>query len=78
MNGFKLTQRAQVAIRFSQETALEMGSGVVGTEHLLLGLVKEGSGIAAKVLASKGVTLESFKNVIGKFSGSGGLASRVD
>ncbi|MBR3576051.1 MAG: ATP-dependent Clp protease ATP-binding subunit, partial [Clostridia bacterium] len=78
INGFKLTQRAQVAIRFSQETALEMGSGVVGTEHLLLGLVKEGSGIAAKVLASKGVTLESFKNVIGKFSGSGGLASRVD
>ncbi len=78
INGFKLTQRAQVAIRFSQESALETGSGVVGTEHLLLGLVKEGSGIAAKVLQSKGVTLESFRSVIGKFGGSGGLASRVD
>ena len=64
INGFKLTERAQMAIRYAQESSMEFGSGVVGTEHLLIGLVREGGGIAAKVLASRGVTMEELQAVV--------------
>lgn len=80
INGFKLTQKAQMAIRYSQESAMEMGSGVVGTEHLLMGLLREGSGIAAKVLISNGVNIQDVGELIDKYySGSkGGYSPRIE
>ncbi|MFP4698528.1 MAG: ATP-dependent Clp protease ATP-binding subunit [Eubacteriales bacterium] len=55
----RFTERAQIAINLSQESAKQLGHGYVGTEHLLLGLIKEGEGVAARVLKSHGITEES-------------------
>lgn len=46
----KLTERAQKVLAYAQEEAIELKHSSIGTEHLLLGLVKEEEGIAAKVL----------------------------
>lgn len=48
----KLTERAQKVLAYAQEEAITLKNSNIGTEHLLLGLVKEQEGIAAKVLAS--------------------------
>ncbi|TCT14264.1 ATP-dependent Clp protease ATP-binding subunit ClpC [Natranaerovirga pectinivora] len=60
----RFTERAQVAINLSQESAKELGHGYVGTEHILLGLIKEGEGVAARVLKSNGVTEETIMEKI--------------
>ncbi len=53
-----LTPRAKKAIELSVDEARNMNHHYIGTEHLLLGLVREEEGIAAGVLKSMGVTLE--------------------
>ena len=53
-----LTPRAKKVIELAVDEARRMGHHYVGTEHLLLGLVREGEGVAAKVLESLGVNLE--------------------
>ena len=55
MNG-RFTEKAEKAISYSQESAMMLGHNYVGTEHLLLGLIKEGGGVAAKILMSNGIT----------------------
>jgi ATP-dependent Clp protease ATP-binding subunit ClpC len=71
----RFTEKAEKAINFSQETAMELGHNYVGTEHLLLGLIKEGSGVAAKVLQNQGVTeekvLKEVEELIGRGESSG-------
>ena len=52
----KLTERAQNAINLAAQSAMEMGHNYVGTEHILMGLIREGGGVAAKVLAENGIT----------------------
>ena len=54
----RFTQKAREAIRLAVETAQELEHGYVGTEHLLLGLIKERTGVAAAVLAEHDVTEE--------------------
>jgi ATP-dependent Clp protease ATP-binding subunit ClpC len=54
----RFTEKAQNAIQLSQESALQLGHEYVGTEHLLLGLLKEGTGVAARVLQGQGATEE--------------------
>ena len=56
MNNSQFTQRAQAALRLAQESSARLGHGYVGSEHLLLGLLKEGQGVAAKVLSRAGLT----------------------
>jgi ATP-dependent Clp protease ATP-binding subunit ClpC len=53
-----LTPRSKQVIELAVEEARLLGHRYIGTEHLLLGLVREGEGIAAGVLESLGVTLE--------------------
>src|SRR5215467_8704433 len=53
-----LTPRAKKVIELAVDEARRLGHHYIGTEHLLLGLVREGEGIAAGVLESLGVTLE--------------------
>jgi len=55
----RFTKRAQLAIDMSTEVAKELGHGYVGTEHLLLGLLKEGEGVAAKTLVSQNITYQA-------------------
>ena len=52
-----LTPRAKVVIEMTVDEARRLGHHYIGTEHLLLGMVREGEGIAAGVLESLGVTL---------------------
>ena len=54
----KFTKRADLAIQYSKDMAKELGHGYVGTEHLLLGLLKEGEGVAAKTLESQNITFD--------------------
>ncbi len=46
----RFTERAQKVLALSQEEAIRIGHNNIGTEHILLGLVREGEGIAAKAL----------------------------
>jgi ATP-dependent Clp protease ATP-binding subunit ClpA len=52
----RFTDRARRAVTASQEEARSLGHGYIGTEHLLLGLLREEDGIAARVLKSVGVS----------------------
>ena len=56
MNEKKFSPGAEEALRLSQEAAGELGHGYVGTEHLLLGLVREEQGAAHDVLLEAGLT----------------------
>ena len=58
MNENKFSPRAEEALRLSQEAAGELGHGYVGTEHLLLGLIREEEGMAHDVLVENGLTDE--------------------
>ncbi len=60
----RFTERAQIAINLSTEIAKELSHGYVGTEHLLLGLLKEGEGVAAKTLVGQNITYEAVYNKI--------------
>lgn len=63
--------RAEEALRLSQEAAEEMGHGYVGSEHLLLGLIREEEGIAHRVLSEYGVTDEMVCDVLQRSVGKG-------
>ncbi len=67
----KYTEKALKALQFASDEAKRMGSNVIGTEHLLLGLVAEGEGIAAKSLHGIGVTPEKIREQIGNLTGIG-------
>jgi len=58
------TPRAKKVLELSLREALQMGHNYIGTEHILLGLLKEGEGIAARVLNSLGVDLETAKGKV--------------
>ncbi|HGY55745.1 MAG TPA: ATP-dependent Clp protease ATP-binding subunit [Caldithrix abyssi] len=58
------TSRVQKVIRYSKEEAMRLGHDYIGTEHLLLGIIKEGEGIAIKILQNLGVDLSKLKKAI--------------
>src|SRR4028119_21513 len=60
----RFTERARRVILLGQEEATKMGSAHVGTEHLLLGLVRENEGVAAQVLQKMGVNLQKVRGEI--------------
>ena len=62
----RLTQSAKAALELSQQAAAEMGHSYVGSEHLLLGLSNEGSGVAAKVLRDNGIDSQMITDLIEK------------
>ncbi|MDO4939698.1 MAG: ATP-dependent Clp protease ATP-binding subunit [Lachnospiraceae bacterium] len=62
--GERFTSQAKQAINIALDSAKKLNHSYVGTEHLLLGLVREGSGVAAKVLTSNGVTEEKIIDLI--------------
>ncbi len=71
MNENKFTPRAEAALRLSQEAAGDLGHGYVGTEHLLLGLLREEDGLANAVLAEAGLTADMVVEIIKKSVGAG-------
>lgn len=58
------TSRVQKVIRYSKEEAMRLGHDYIGTEHLLLGILKEGEGIAIKILQNLNVDLAKLKKAI--------------
>jgi len=67
----RFTEKAERAINFAQQSAMALGHNYVGTEHLLLGLVKEGTGVAARVLQSQGLTEDKVVKAIEELIGRG-------
>lgn len=65
------TQKANKALNLAISSAEEMGHTYIGTEHLLLGLIKEGSGVAATALEEAGLTAEKLEEKIVESSGKG-------
>ena len=68
-NGF--TQKANNALNMAVDAAQDMGHTYVGTEHILLGLVSEESGVAASVLQQNGLSAEDLKDLIERTIGTG-------
>jgi ATP-dependent Clp protease ATP-binding subunit ClpC len=60
----RFTERARRVILLGQEEAGKMQTGHVGTEHLLLGLVRENEGVAAQVLQKMGIALEKVRQEV--------------
>jgi hypothetical protein len=58
------TPRAKHVLELSLREALQLGHNYIGTEHLLLGLVREGEGVAARVLVSLGVDLSTVRQQV--------------
>ena len=58
------SSRVQMVIQFSREEALRLGHDYIGTEHLLLGLIREGEGIAVEILRNLGCDLDEIKGSI--------------
>ncbi|MBL0058353.1 MAG: ATP-dependent Clp protease ATP-binding subunit [Elusimicrobia bacterium] len=67
----RFTERAQRVILIAQEEAKRLNHDYVGTEHLLLGLIALGEGVAAQVLANLGVDLRRVRAEIEKIVGTG-------
>ncbi|MGI6050030.1 MAG: ATP-dependent Clp protease ATP-binding subunit [Acetivibrionales bacterium] len=67
----KFTKKAEMALVLAKDCAVGFKHPYIGTEHILWGLAKEGTGIAARVLASNGVTEESIKQKITDLIGLG-------
>ena len=65
----RFTQRAQRAILHAQEEARELNHAAVGTEHLLLGLIREGEGVAARALLNLGADLGKIREEVAKVIG---------
>lgn len=53
---YKFTNSAEKAIEIANDTAIELGHNYIGTEHILYGLIKEGTGVAYKVLENQNAT----------------------
>ena len=58
------SERVQEVIRLSREEALRLGHDYIGTEHLLLGIIRENHGVAVKILLNLGVDLPNLKKTV--------------
>ena len=68
---YKFTTRAKKAMEIASDFAKEFKHNYVGTEHILYGLVREGNGVASKVLENNGITSENVKEEIIELIGIG-------
>ena len=71
----RFTQKAQRSLNLALETASELGHTYIGSEHLLLGLLKEESGVAAHYLIERGATVDAIQNAVVKMAGMGSPSS---
>jgi ATP-dependent Clp protease ATP-binding subunit ClpC len=72
------TPRARVALDQAIATAHEFGDGYVGTQHLLLGIIREAQGIAARALESVGLTEPRLRREIVRLLQGEGVAATID
>ena len=74
----KFTERARKVLTLAQEEAQRFNHNYIGTEHLLLGLVREGDGVAARVLSNMGVQLPKVRSAVEFIIGRGDQAPTGD
>lgn len=67
----RFTERANKVMLLAEDEAKRLNHGYVGTEHLLLGLIREGQGVAAKALAEVGINFNQVKAEVEKIIGRG-------
>ena len=60
----RFTEKAQHVIYYAQEEARAMNYPAVGTEHLLLGILREGESVASKALTNMGVDLQKTREIV--------------
>ncbi len=68
----RFTDRARRVVVLAQEEARLLNHNYIGTEHILLGLIHEGEGVAAKALESLGISLEGVREQVEEIIGQGG------
>lgn len=67
----RFTDRARRVVVLAQEEARALNHNYIGTEHILLGLIQEGEGVAAKALESMGISLEAVRTEVKDIIGAG-------
>lgn len=72
------TSRAKMVIELAMEESSELGHDYVGTQHLLLGLIREGKGIAAQALADAGIDLDDAREEVRQLHAEGVVESVSD
>jgi ATP-dependent Clp protease ATP-binding subunit ClpC len=72
----RFTDRARRSVVFAQEEARMLNHNYIGTEHILLGLLREEEGVAAKALTNLGVSLEAVRRDVGEIVGRGSEVAR--
>ncbi|MDD5634208.1 MAG: ATP-dependent Clp protease ATP-binding subunit, partial [Candidatus Omnitrophica bacterium] len=79
-NDIPFTPRAKKVIELAMDEARNLGHNYIGTEHLLLGLIREGDGVASQVLINEGLDLKTVRDEVMNLLGSGvpGYALGVD
>jgi ATP-dependent Clp protease ATP-binding subunit ClpC len=70
----RFTDRARRVVVLAQEEARLLNHNYIGTEHILLGLIHEGEGVAAKALESLGISLEAVRQQVEEIIGQGGAS----
>ena len=70
----RLTDRARSVVVLAMEEARMLNHDYIGTEHILLGLIREGEGVAAKALESLGISLEAVRRQVEDIIGQGQAA----
>jgi ATP-dependent Clp protease ATP-binding subunit ClpC len=69
----RFTDRARQVVVLAQDEARELGHGYIGTEHILLGLIREGHGVAAKALEAMDVSLPAIREQVEEIIGRGSV-----
>ena len=67
----RFTERAKVALNLAHDAAAKLGHGYVGSEHILLGLIREKEGVAARTLTKAGLDEEMIAALVEKYVGRG-------
>jgi ATP-dependent Clp protease ATP-binding subunit ClpC len=78
MNPMAYTEHAKTALTLAKRMAKTTGQNYIGTEHILLGLLKQHSGVAAGILEEHGVTIESVMEVISELIAPSGTVSILE
>jgi len=74
----KFSQRVKDVISYSREEALRLGHEYIGTEHMLLGIIREGEGLAIKILESLGVDIQELRKRIEDATQNGKSAKKAN
>ncbi len=68
----RFTERARRVLTFAQEESRQLNHSFIGTEHILLGLIREGDGVGAQALQSLGISLQAVREQVQETIGTAG------